>query len=132
MRKVLENTKACNDELKALGAKVSGTENHLFLMDVLSSFSISGKEAQDRLEEIGITCNKNMIHGDTLKPNLTSGVRIGFAAATSRGCSKDDAKEIARLIYGILSGKLSIEEGKDAVGRIVSAWKDVMRLDYPL
>ena len=132
MAKVLENTKACNDELASLGAKVSGSENHLFLLDVLSSFGINGKEAQEKLESIGITCNKNMIHGDTLKPAYTSGVRIGFAAATSRGCSDKQAKEIAHLIYDVLSNKISLEEGKKKVISITATWKDVMELNYPL
>ena len=132
MAKVLENTKACNDELASLGAKVSGSENHLFLLDVLSSFGINGKEAQEKLESIGITCNKNMIHGDTLKPAYTSGVRIGFAAATSRGCSDKQAKEIAHLIYDVLSNQISLEEGKKKVISITATWKDVMELNYPL
>ena len=92
MEKVLANTKACNDELERLGCLVSGTENHLFLLNVLDSFGLNGKQAQERLGEIGITVNKNMIHGDTLKPAYTSGLRIGFAAATTRGCCENDAR----------------------------------------
>ncbi len=99
MKEVLANTKACNDELLRLGASVSGTENHLFLMNVLKSFGLTGKDAQLRLEKVGITTNKNMIHGDTLKPNETSGIRIGFAAATTRGCTVGDAQKIAAIIY---------------------------------
>lgn len=131
MQQVLENTKACNDELSRLGCQTSGTENHLFLLNVMASFHINGKQAQNRLEEAGITCNKNMIHGDMLSPALTSGLRIGFAAATSRGCTKEDAVEIANLIYRILKDpEAPIDEFKNEVMSIVSRWKNVMNLVY--
>lgn len=130
IRHVLENTKACNDELSSLGAVVSGSDNHLFLLNVLESYHISGKEAQMKLEEIGITSNKNMIHNDTLKPNLCSGIRLGFAASTSRGCSKDDAIKIAHIIDDALKGNKDEEELKKEVSAIVSNWKDVTALSY--
>lgn len=131
MKKVLKNTKIADEELKKLGCKVSGTDNHLFLLDVLSSFGITGKEAQARLESVGITTNKNMIHGDKLKPSETSGLRIGFAAATSRGCTEEDAKEIADFIFSVLNDK-NFDENRylDSVKTIVSRWKDVMELEY--
>lgn len=131
MKKVLKNTKIADEELKKLGCKVSGTDNHLFLLDVLSSFGITGKEAQARLESVGITTNKNMIHGDKLKPSETSGLRIGFAAATSRGCTEEDAKEIADFIFSVLNDK-NFNENRylDSVKTIVSRWKDVMELEY--
>lgn len=131
MKKVLKNTKIADEELKKLGCKVSGTDNHLFLLDVLSSFGITGKEAQTRLESVGITTNKNMIHGDKLKPSETSGLRIGFAAATSRGCTEEDAKEIADLIFSVLNDKnFDGNRYLDSVKTIVSRWKDVMELEY--
>ena len=131
MEKVLANTKACDAELSRLGCKASGTENHLLLLNVIESFGINGKQAQMRLESIGITTNKNMIHGDTLSPSLTSGLRIGFAASTSRGCSKKQAEEIARIIFDALK---HIDKDpslyREAVAKIVSSWKDVTMLDY--
>jgi glycine hydroxymethyltransferase len=128
---VLLNTKACNDELLRRGAKVSGTENHLFLLNVLASFGLNGLDAQKRLEACGITTNKNMIHGDTLKPAFTSGLRIGFAAATSRGCTKEDAIQIADLIFDILSSQeTDLTPYQKAVGAITSRWADVMSLSY--
>ena len=131
MEKVLENTKACNDALAEKGASVSGTDNHLFLINVLSSFGLNGKEAQQRLEDIGITTNKNMIHGDTLKPAYCSGLRIGLAAATSRGCNKEDARNIGYLIYDCLANpNFDIEEGKRRVASIIFRWKDVTSLQY--
>jgi len=128
MARVLENTKACNDELSRLGCKVSGTENHLFLLDVLSSYGLNGKEAETKLGEIGVTVNKNMIHDDTLPPSKCSGIRIGFAAATSRGASLEDAIEIARLIDACLRGKESKEELIKRRKAIVSSWADVLSL----
>lgn len=122
---VKENTKACADEFEKLGVKSSGTENHLFLLNVLDSFGINGKEAQAKLEEIDITTNKNMIPGDTLPPNKTSGLRIGFAASTTRGCSKDNAIEIAHIIYDYLSSSKSREECLEAVHSLTSSWKKI-------
>ena len=128
MVRVLENTKACNDELSRLGCKVSGTENHLFLLDVLSSYGLNGKEAETKLGEIGVTVNKNMIHGDTLPPSKCSGIRIGLAASTSRGATLEDAREVARLIDACLKGKESKEELIRRRKAIVSSWADVLSL----
>ena len=122
---MVENTKACRDELERLGAKVSDTDNHLFLMNVLDSYGITGKEAQNKLEEIEITTNKNMIPGDTLSPNKTSGLRIGFAAVTTRGCTIEDAKFVGRLINNYLSNIIDKEEARREVENLTSKWKDI-------
>ena len=66
-----------------------------------------------------------MIPGDKLSPKETSGLRIGFAAVTTRGCSKEDAKEIARLIFNYLSNKISDEEAKKVVSNLTSKWKNI-------
>lgn len=125
---VVTNTKACNDRLKELGALVSGTENHLFLLNVLDSYHLTGLDAQKKLEEIGITTNKNMIPNDTLKPNRTSGLRIGFAAVTTRGCNKEDAILIGELIHNYLSNKITKEEAKKIVKSIVNKWKKITKI----
>lgn len=131
MKKVLENTKACNDALFSLGAKVSSTENHLFLVNVKESYGLSGREAENLLSLADITVNKNMIHGDKEKPKDTSGLRIGFAAATSRGCTKEDAMKIASLIDSILKGGEKVAEGKkEEVHRLTSSWKRIEELSY--
>lgn len=133
--KVKANTKVCNDELCSRGAKVSGSDNHLFLLNVLDSFGITGKDAQNRLEEIGVTTNKNMIHGDTLKPALTSGLRIGFAPATTRGCTLEQAKEIGNLIYDVCADKdfeSNIEQYKARVQNINKDWKNIEEMEFPL
>jgi glycine hydroxymethyltransferase len=128
---VLDNTKACDQELAKLGCAVSGTDNHLLLLNVLKSFNLTGKEAQLKLEAIGITTNKNMLHGDTLKPTETSGLRIGFAAPTSRGCTAKDAKMIADLIVQVLKDP-SPDDDKyhQTVLAITSKWQNVMDLVF--
>ncbi len=123
--KVIENTKACRDEFKALGAICSDTDNHLFLLNVLDSYNINGKNSQDKLEEILITTNKNMIPGDKLTPNKTSGLRIGFAAITTRGCTKEDAKLIARIIHNYLSNSITTEDAIKEVNKMVATWKKI-------
>ena len=120
---IVENTKACRDKLASLGAKVSETEVHLFLLNVLDTFGITGLDAQKKLEEIGVTTNNNMIPGDTLKPNKTSGLRIGFAAVTTRGCTKKDAEDIGELIYKYLKNEINTDEAKQKVSSIVNNWK---------
>ncbi len=122
---LMENTKVCSTRLKELGALATDTENHLFLLNTLDSFGITGLEAQKKLESIGVTTNKNMIPGDKLSPKETSGLRIGFAAVTTRGCSSSDAKEIAELIYDFLSNKLSEEDAKTRVKKLTSSWKNI-------
>ena len=74
-----------------------GTDNHLMLAD-LRPMSITGKELQSRLDENHITLNKNAIPGDPEKPSVTSGVRIGTAAATTRGLGAEEMKQIAHCI----------------------------------
>ena len=123
--RVLENTKACAEEFKRLGAISSGTDNHLFLLNVLDSYGITGKEAQTKLEEIGITLNKNMIPNDTKKPNETSGLRVGFAASTTRGCSVEQAERIAQIIHHYFKGESSKEEAQKEVKAITSKWKKI-------
>ncbi len=75
-----------------------GTDNHLMLVD-LRNMGITGKEFEHRLDEVYITANKNAIPGDPESPFVTSGVRLGTAAVTSRGFNNDDMREIAHLIY---------------------------------
>lgn len=120
---VKSNTLTCRNTLLDLGAKVSGTENHLFLLNTLDTYGITGKEAQNKLEEIGITTNKNMIPGDTLSPKETSGLRIGFAAVTTRGCDNNDAKVVASLIHKYLKEEITQASAKEEVKKLVSNWK---------
>ena len=122
---IIENTKACADKFKELGAITSGTDNHLFLLNVLDTYGMTGKEAQIGLEEIGITTNKNMIPNDTLTPGKTSGLRIGFAAVTTRGCTKEEAEEVAIIIHKYLKQELDKESAKALVKKLTSNWKQI-------
>ena len=124
-KQILLNTKACADEFAKLGAKVSGTETHLFLVDTKSSFGLTGSDCQVKLDEIGVTLNKNMLPNDQEKPQVTSGVRIGFAALTTRGATEDIARDIARLIYRYLKGEIQKELAESIVKRTVSLLKPI-------
>ena len=125
---VIVNTAACADEFNKLGAISSGTDNHLFLLNVLDTYRINGKEAQIVLEEIGITTNKNMIPNDTLTPGKTSGLRLGFAAVTTRGCTEPQAREVARIINSYLKNELDKETAKGLVKKLTSSWKQIQEI----
>jgi len=124
-KQILRNTKACADEFAKLGAKVSGTETHLFLVDTKTSFGLTGFDCQVKLDEIGVTLNKNMLPNDQEKPQITSGVRIGFAALTTRGATEDIARDIARLIYRYLKGEIQKDLAESIVKRTVSLLKPI-------
>ena len=128
IKNVLNNTKICAEELKRLGAIASDTNNHLFLLNTLESYGLTGLEAQLKLEEIGITTNKNMIPGDKLKPNETSGLRIGFAAITTRGCTAENALTIARLIHRYLKFEITKEFAVKQVYKIVKKLKKIQKI----
>ncbi len=125
IKQVKENTKTIQSTLKGLGCTVSDTDNHLFLLNTMCSFGITGLEAQKRLEEIGITTNKNMIPGDTLSPAKTSGLRIGCAAITTRGATTSDCVFIAFIIYSYLMNNINKEEATNFVHRLTDNWKSI-------
>ena len=128
IHQVVVNTAACADEFNKLGALSSGTDNHLFLLNVLDTYGITGKEAQIALEEIGITTNKNMIPNDTLSPGKTSGLRLGFAAVTTRGCLEPQAREIACIINSYLKNELDKETAKGLVKKLTDSWKQIQEI----
>ncbi len=98
--RIIENTKALADGLIAEGFRLvsGGTDNHLVLVDLTGMKVCTGKEAEHLLDEVGITSNKNAIPYDTQKPFVTSGIRLGTAAVTTRGFCPEDLTEVARLI----------------------------------
>lgn len=100
---VVANCKALCDEFLKLGYKVvtGGTDNHVFLLDLLE-FPFSGKELQERLDDVGITLNKNCVPGEKRSPKETSGVRIGTAPMTTRGYKEDDFREVAHKIDAVI------------------------------
>jgi glycine hydroxymethyltransferase len=132
IHQMLINNKAASDEFARLGVETGGTDNHLFNVNVLKSYKITGKEAQLKLGQCEITANKNMLHGDPLKPSETSGVRFGFAAATTRGCTQEQAVAIADLIDAILKDPApDFVKYQARVHAITRNWKDVMTLSFP-
>lgn len=130
VRNLMHNTRVCAETLQQLGASVSGTDNHLFLLNTLKSYHKNGKVCQEFLQSIHITTNKNMLPNDTLTPKETSGLRIGFAAVTTRGCTEEDAKTIAELIHGFLSGTLSKEDALAIVHAMTHRWKKIEDLVF--
>ncbi len=99
-QQVINNAQTLANGLMAEGVKLvsGGTDNHLMLAD-LTSLGVTGKDAETMLDEVHITVNKNTIPFETQSPFITSGIRIGTPASTSRGMKEDDMKEIAKLIY---------------------------------
>lgn len=99
-QQVINNTQALVDEFKKLNVRiVSGSSvNHLLMIDVLSSYNITGQQAEDSLNRAGLTVNKNMIPFDSQNPRVTSGIRLGTAAMTTRGFKQEQFKQIARWI----------------------------------
>lgn len=122
---VLSNTKAAANAFTRLGAKCSGTDTHLFLLNTETSYGLTGREAQEILERCNITVNKNMMPNDSKSPAETSGLRIGFAALTTRGCGQKDAIDIALLIHGILRKEISVGFAQSEVMRFTKYLKDV-------
>ena len=99
-KRIVENAKALADGLLKRGFNLvsGGTDNHLMLVD-LRPFNITGKELEHRLDEVYITVNKNAIHNDPEKPFVTSGIRIGTPAVTTRGLGVEEMEKIAEYIY---------------------------------
>lgn len=99
-KRIVENAKALSEGLLKRGFNLvsGGTDNHLMLVD-LRPFNITGKELEHRLDEVYITVNKNAIHNDPEKPFVTSGIRIGTPAVTTRGLGVEEMEKIAEYIY---------------------------------
>ena len=106
MTQVVKNCKVLGDELVKRGFKLvsNGTDNHLILVD-LNNKNITGKEAENLLDSIGITLNKNTVPNETRSPFVTSGVRIGTPAVTTRGFKEEDMKVIAEIIDEAIANK---------------------------
>lgn len=118
-QQIIKNAAALAQALKAEGFDLvsDGTDNHLMLLD-LRKFGITGKELEKRLDEVHITVNKNAIPNDPQSPFITSGVRIGTPAVTSRGFKENEMKLIAGWIKRVVT---DFENSKDTVSREVMA-----------
>jgi glycine hydroxymethyltransferase len=112
----------------ANGVKVltGGTDVHLILVDLVSS-TLDGKQAEDRLHEIGITVNRNAVPNDPRPPMVTSGLRIGTPALATRGFGEDDFAEVADIIAGALTPELS-----DDASRALRKRVDALVAKHPL
>lgn len=104
--RVVKNCKVLAEELVKYDFKLvsNGSDNHLILID-LNNKDITGKDAEKRLDSIGITVNKNTVPNETKSPFVTSGIRIGTAAVTTRGFDEEDMKEVAALINDAIENK---------------------------
>lgn len=110
-KQVVDNCKVLSDTLQEEGFRIvsGGTDNHLILVDVMS-MGVTGKEAEKLLDEVCITCNKNSIPFDTQKPFVTSGIRLGSAAMTTRGFKEAEFKQLGLWISRTIKNKDNPEE----------------------
>jgi glycine hydroxymethyltransferase len=120
-RQIVENCRAMAEGLLEGGLNLvsGGTDNHLILVDLIESGS-TGKELEETLESVGVTCNKNMVPNDPEKPTVTSGVRLGTAAMTTRGMGPEEMREIAEIIARAARGEL--DGLRDRVGALTEAF----------
>ena len=118
---VIKNAKVLAAELMSKGLTIvsGGTDTHVMLVDVRNT-GLTGKEAEHLLDEIGITANKNTIPFDPASPFVTSGVRLGTPALTTRGLKEDDMKEIADIIAVVLQNPEDTAKHQDAAKRVVA------------
>lgn len=120
-QQIVKNAKALADTLQADGFRIvsGGTDNHLMLVD-LTSKNITGKLAQNLLDEVGITANKNTIPFEKLSPFVTSGIRLGSPALTTRGFKEEDMVEVANIIALVLDNPEDEGARKDASQRVAA------------
>ena len=123
MEQVVRNAKALCNGLKSRGVKiVSGdTDNHLMLVD-LSGTEISGKELEKRLDDAHVTANKNTIPNDPRSPFVTSGVRLGTPAVTTRGMKEEDMDKIAEIIAMVIESEDNVEKAKAMVAELTAKY----------
>ena len=120
-KQIIKNAAALAEELTKQGLRLvsGGTDNHLVLVDTRSK-GLTGKDAEHMLDAIGITCNKNTIPNDPASPFVTSGIRLGAPAATTRGFLEEDFREVARIIGLVLSNPGKEEAQKEAAARVAA------------
>ena len=118
---IVKNAKAFAEGLKAEGFRLvsGGTDNHLILVDVRNK-NLTGKEAEKLLDNIGITCNKNTIPFDPASPFVTSGIRLGTPAATTRGFQEEDFKEVAAIMGLVLNNPTDFAKHAEAAKRVAA------------
>lgn len=122
-KNIVDNAQALAQGLLSEGFSLvsGGTDNHLMLVD-LQSKHITGKEAEKLLDAVNITCNKNAIPNDPASPFVTSGIRLGTAAATTRGLNTEDMKQVARAIALTVDKKEATDEARAIVEAITKKY----------
>ena len=122
-QQIVKNAKALCEGLKKRGVKiVSGdTDNHLMLVD-LTEAGVSGKELEKRLDDAHVTCNKNTIPNDPRSPFVTSGVRLGTPAVTTRGMKEDDMDKIAEIIAMVIQSEDNVEKARAMVAELTEKY----------
>jgi glycine hydroxymethyltransferase len=121
---IVKNAQALCEGLKKRGIKIvsDGTDNHLMLVD-LTPFELTGKAVEKLLDSANITANKNTIPNDPQKPFVTSGIRLGTPAATSRGFKEDDFDQVAEAIALLIkNGESSVEDAKAIVKKLTEKY----------
>ena len=120
---IVANAKALSDGLIKRGISIvsGGTDTHLMLVDLVNT-GITGKEMEALLEEANITCNKNTIPNDPQSPNVTSGVRLGTAAVTSRGMNTEDMDKLAEAISLVVKDAAGKERAKQIVAELTAKY----------
>ncbi|HFQ4650602.1 TPA: serine hydroxymethyltransferase [Staphylococcus aureus] len=128
-QQVVKNAKVLAEALINEGFRIvsGGTDNHLVAVDVKGSIGLTGKEAEETLDSVGITCNKNTIPFDQEKPFVTSGIRIGTPAATTRGFDEKAFEEVAKIISLALKNSKAEEKLQQAKERVAK-----LTAEYPL
>ena len=126
-QQVIKNAQTLADTLNKEGFRVvsGGTDNHLVAVDVKSSAGITGKVAEETLDAIGITCNKNTIPFDQEKPFVTSGIRLGTPAATTRGFDEQAFEEVGKIMSLVLKNpedEKALSEGKERVKQLTTKY----------
>lgn len=118
---IVKNAKAFAEALQAEGFRLvsGGTDNHLILVDVRGQ-GLTGKEAEHLLDAIGITCNKNTIPFDLASPFVTSGIRLGTPAATTRGFNEEDFREVAAIMGLVLKNPADEAKQAEAAKRVAA------------
>ncbi|MEB8143257.1 serine hydroxymethyltransferase [Mammaliicoccus sciuri] len=121
-KQVIKNAQKLAATLEDEGLRIvsGGTDNHLICVDVKGSLGITGKLAENALDEVGITCNKNTIPFDQEKPFVTSGIRLGTPAVTSRGFDEEAIEEVGRIIALVLKNPEDEQTLKEAHERVLS------------
>ena len=120
---IVKNAKALSDGLQKRGVKIvsGGTDNHLMLVD-LTEKDISGKDLEKRLDDAHVTCNKNTIPNDPRSPFVTSGVRLGTPAVTTRGMKEEDIDKIAEIIAMVIESEENVAKAKAMVAELTEKY----------